>query len=291
MKTNDRADVYQIVTDRIIALLESGVVPWQKPWSAARAPKNLASGKNYRGVNVWMLGCAGFTSPYFVSYKQAQDLGGQVRKGEKSQIAVFWKMLDKKGEDGAQPGEVSSKDRQVPMLRYYHVFNVTQCDGLEYPAPEIRLPDFNPIAEAERLANAFPLPPQLTSNEQRAFYSRSEDRVNMPDKRTFETEEAYYGTLFHELTHATGHESRIGRLQDSKSGFRSTSYAKEELIAEMGASFMSALAGIEGRTIDNSAAYINSWLGRLKDDRKLVVTAAAAAQKAVDYMTGNSVSV
>lgn len=231
---NERGDVYQIVTDRIIALLEAGVVPWHKPWRGGHAPANLVSGKEYRGVNVWMLGASGFSSPYWLSYKQAQEMGGNVRKGEKSSIAVFWKMLQV--EDKAE-----AKGKLVP---------------------------------------------ELTHLAQRACYCRASDTVNMPDRRTFDSEPEYYSTLFHELTHATGHESRLGRLQNSVSGFGSTSYAKEELVAEMGASFLSARAGIELRTIDNFAAYIASWLGRLKDDRKLVVHAAAAAQKAVDFIGG-----
>jgi len=280
-----KIDVYQIVTDRIIGMLESGVVPWHKPWATSDAPPtNLVSKKPYRGLNVWLLGCAGYASPYWVSYKQATELGGQVRKGEKSSLVVFWTQFET--ED-----KVTKEKKKIPMLRYYNVFNVQQCDGIDYPKPEeAKRIDFNPIEEAEKLVVNMQKKPVITHNEQQAYYSRAEDKVNMPIKESFDKVENYYSVLFHELTHATGHESRLGRLQNSTSGFGSTSYAKEELVAEMGASYLCATAGIVDRTIDNSSAYIASWLKKLKDDKKLVVSAAGQAQKAVDFILGVSFS-
>lgn len=280
-----RNDVYQIVTDRVISLLEAGTVPWRKPWAGgdAQFPKNLVSGKEYRGVNIWLLSCAGFSSPYWVSYKQAQARGGTVRKGEKSSIAVFWKRLE-------TADKATGEKKTIPMLRYYRVFNVEQCEGVEYPKPEAREVTFDPIAAAESIVAAMPGPPEITHNEARAYYQRSNDRVNMPKRETFDKGEEYYSTLFHELIHATGHESRLGRLQNDKSNFGSSSYAKEELLAEMGASYLNAQAGIVETVIDNSAAYIASWLGRLKEDRKLVVSAAAAAQRASDWILGKTYS-
>lgn len=284
MKTNEssdeKIDVYQIVTNRIIELLEAGVVPWHKPWAAgAEEPINLVSKKAYRGVNVWLLASAGFGSPYWVSYKQAQELGGQVRKGESSTLVVFWKQL--KGKDKA-----TGEDKVIPVLRYYRVFNVEQCDGLTYPMPEPRNADFNPLAECTRIVEGYKLGPIIEHKSQRACYSRQSDVVNMPVPESFDSSAEYYSTLFHELTHSTGHESRLGRLQNSVSGFGSTSYAKEELIAEMGAAFLSAVAGIGMRVMDNSATYIQSWLMHLKNDKKLVVGAAAAAQKSSELILG-----
>jgi antirestriction protein ArdC len=277
-----RNDVYQIVTDRVISLLEAGTVPWRKAWAGGdEFPKNLASGKAYRGVNVWLLSCAGYGSPYWLSYKQAQARGGSVRKGEKSSIAVFWKRLE-------TTDKATGEAKTIPMLRYYRVFNVEQCDGVEYPKPEAREVTFNPIAAAESIVESMPARPEITHNEQRAYYQRSSDKVNMPKRDTFNAETEYYSTLFHELIHATGHESRLGRLQNDKSNFGSSSYAKEELLAEMGASYLNATAGIVESTIENSAAYIASWLKRLHDDRKLVVTAAAAAQRASDFILGKT---
>lgn len=281
----NRGDVYQIVTDRVITLLEAGTVPWRKPWVGgdAQFPVNLASGKRYRGINVWMLGMAGYSSPYWVSYKQCQARGGQVRKGEKSSIATFWKRLELDDKENA------GKKRFVPMLRYYNVFNVSQCDGLEYPKPAaVAVSEFEAIAAAEAIVAAMPSRPEITHKEARAYYQRATDRVNMPAKESFSKPAEYYSTLFHELTHATGHESRLARLANDNAQFGSSTYAKEELLAEMGASYLNATAGILHGVIDNSAAYIASWLEKLRNDRKLVVSAAAAAQRATDYILGKS---
>lgn len=275
----EKSDVYQIVTDRVIELLEAGTVPWNKPWvgGAAQVPKNLASGKPYKGINLWLLGCASYSSPYWVTYKQAQERGGQVKKGEKSSLVTFWKMFE---------AEKDGQKKKIPMLRYYCVFNVEQCDGLDYPKENLPVREFNAIEQCENIVAAMPKQPILTHNEQRAYYRRSEDKVNMPKKETFDKPENYYSTLFHELTHATGHESRLGRLQDAVSNFGDSNYAKEELIAEMGASFLCNTAGIMERTIDNSASYINSWLKALKNDRKLVISAASKAQQAAEFILG-----
>lgn len=282
MKTKterENVDVYQIVTDRIIELLEKGTVPWQKPWVGGdfQAPKNLTSGKAYRGVNVLLLGCSGFSSPYWVSYKQAQDRGGQVRKGESSSLVTFWKMFEK-----VESGE----KKVIPMLRYYRVFNVEQCDGIDYPKEEAREITFNPIEEAERIVSMMPKVPTITHSEQSAFYERGGDRVNMPKKETFSKSEEYYSVLFHELTHSTGHENRLGRLQNSFSRFGDSNYAKEELIAEIGASYLCNSAGIFDRTMDNSASYIQAWISKLKNDRKLIVGASSKAQEAVEFILG-----
>jgi antirestriction protein ArdC len=282
MKTErENVDVYQIVTDRVVELLEAGTVPWNKPWvgGANQTPKNLASGKPYRGINLWLLGCASYSSPYWVSYKQAQERGGQVKKGEKSSLVTFWKMFE---------SEKDGEKKTIPMLRYYRVFNVQQCDGLEYPKEELPTREFNTIEECERIVSGMPKAPVLTHEEQRAYYQRNADKVNMPKKETFDTAENYYATLFHELTHSTGHESRLGRMQEKFSHFGDTTYAKEELIAEMGASFLCNVAGIMDRTIDNSASYINSWLKALKNDRKLVVSASSKAQEAAEFILGKT---
>jgi len=282
--SKEKMDVYEIVTDRIIDLLEQGVVPWHKPWAGGsnQIPSNLVSKKAYRGVNVWLLSCAGYSSPYWVSYKQATELGGQVRKGEKSTLVVYWKMFE-------NIDKATGEKKTIPMLRYYNVFNVSQCDGIKTPeSDEIVKIDFDPIDEAEKIVNNMQKKPRITHNDQRAYYDRSNDYVNMPNKETFDKVESYYSVLFHELTHATGHEDRLGRLQKDVSRFGDSSYAKEELVAEMGASFLCATSGIIERTLDNSAAYIASWLKALKNDKKLVVSAAGKAHAACDYILGVS---
>jgi antirestriction protein ArdC len=198
---------------------------------------------------------------------------------------VFWKWLDVDA-----TGEATGK-RSVPMLRYYSVFNVAQCDGVTAPAIEGTDRAHSPIETAEQIVAAMPKRPEIRHGLDRAFYSPAVDSVGMPSPERFETPENYYSVLFHELTHSTGHESRLNRKGVSGSesaGFGSQSYSKEELVAEMGAAFLCGRAGIVERTIDNSAAYVASWLERLKDDARLIVLAAAQAQKAADFILGAS---
>jgi len=204
---------------------------------------------------------------------------GRIRAGEKSSIAVFWKQYEVEDKE-------TGEKKTVPILRYYCVFNVEQCESIDYPKPEPRTPNFNPIEACERIVSEMPNPPTMQHLEARAFYRRASDMVNLPARESFDNEPEYYSTAFHELTHATGHETRLGRMQHSESNFATGSYAKEELIAEMGAAFLCGRAGIENKTIDNSAAYVAGWLERLKNDRKLVVQAASAAHKAADYILG-----
>jgi antirestriction protein ArdC len=286
-----KTSVYSIITDRIVSLLEKGVVPWQKPWASSTSnlmPRNFVSKKPYRGVNVFLLHAMAFESPFWVSYKQAQELGGQVRKGEKSCPVVFWKWLDVEGQTPEPEGQ---NRHRVPMLRYYSVFNVAQCDGIELPSLPGTTRTHNPIESAEQIKTKMLKPPEIRHGNTRACYSPLFDRVEMPKPEAFRTGQEYYSVLFHELTHSTGYESRLNRKGVAKSdgewsSFGSTPYAKEELVAEMGAAFLCGHAGIVERTIDNSAAYIGNWLERLKDDKQLVVSAAAQAQKASDFILG-----
>ena len=281
-------DVYEIITDRIIEKLEAGTIPWHKPWSGGDGiPKNLITKKEYRGINVFMLGVSGWGSSYWLSYKQAQELGGCVKKGEKGTPVVFWKWLTSKKED-------ESDEKNFPMLRYYTVFNVEQTEGIDekkIPSLAIKYNKIERLEQCEAITANMPKKPMLTFNEQRAYYSPTLDYVNMPKRKTFTSSEEYYSTLFHELTHSTGHASRVNRKgidcpDGSWSSFGSVPYAKEELVAEMGASFLCGICQVENKTIDNSAAYIKSWLRKLKDDKKMVIMAAAQAQKAVDFILG-----
>jgi antirestriction protein ArdC len=275
--------VYQVITDRVIALLQQGTVPWQKPWQGAElAPQNLVSRKPYRGVNVFLLHAMSYTSPYWFTFKQAQELGGHVRKGEKACPVVFWKWLDVERDGQAE---------RVPFLRYYSVFNVAQCEGIDAHIPSATGPkhEHSPVETAERIVQGMPKRPLIKDGQAQAFYSPTHDFVGMPSPEQFRSGEGYYSVLFHELTHSTGHESRLSRKGVSGadgqwSAFGSNPYAKEELVAEMGAAFLCGQAGIVERTIENSASYIANWLSKLKDDCKLVVQAAAQAQKAADFI-------
>ena len=278
-----KTTVYQIVTDRIMSLLEQGQIPWHKPWASSdQLPKNLASGKEYRGVNVWLLHAAGYAEPYWLSFKQARDRGGHVRKGEKAHIAVFWKMLDVPDRD--RDGNETVK--QVPMLRYYNVFNVEQCEGIEYPHT-IKKHVHEPVTACESIINNMPNRPDIKHAGGKAYYSPMLDRVVLPPEELFQTAQGCYATAFHELTHSTGHPARLDRYGINKAhAFGSKDYSKEELCAEMGAAYLCGHCGISPATIENSAAYLQSWLKALKNDNRLVVYAAAQAQKAADFILG-----
>jgi antirestriction protein ArdC len=276
-------NVYEIITEQIMEKLRQGDIPWHRPWAGGEPPKNLASKRPYSGINVWLLASTHYASPYWVSYKQAQDLGGNVRAGEHSTMVVFWKQLEVKDKE---TGEMET----VPMLRYYRVFNVAQCDGLESKIPQHeKRPDFQPISECERIVDGMPNKPAINTGEPRAFYHTRLDYVNMPDKQTFDNEQGFYSVLFHELTHSTGHTSRLGRKTVTEAThFGSPSYSREELVAEMGAAYLCGISSIMNKTIDNSAAYIQGWLKHLASDPKAVVLAAAQAQRAADYILGKA---
>ena len=286
MKTDNptnakRASVYDQITERIVAMLEKGTVPWRKPWQAqARFPRNLVSGKPYRGINVFLLHAMQYESPFFLTYHQAQELGGNVRKGEKSCPVVFWKQLEVEDKE-------THEVEKIPMGRFYFVFNVSQCDGLkDISAPVVETPLSAPTKPEEIIA-FMPQRPEIKYGMRKAFYSPAEDIIAMPDRERFENEAGFFSTLYHEAIHSTGHKSRLNRptLTESE-GFGSNPYCKEELIAEMGAAFLCGQAEIEAATLENSAAYIQNWLEQLKNDKKLIVQAAAQGQKAADFILG-----
>lgn len=271
--------VYEIITNRVIELLEQGTVPWRRPWGGPDgAPRNLNSGKAYRGVNVFVLSAAGYESPYWVSFKQARQRGGHVRKGEKGMPCVFWNWLEKEDRD-------SGKEVKIPFLRYYTVFNVEQCDNVDYPKAVPVSPTFEPIEACEAIVSGMPARPPIKHGGARACYRPTTDQVCMPEPTLFEPREAYYATLFHELVHSTGHQRRLARKEIMEPiRFGSSPYSREELIAEMGGTYLCGHAGIEGKVIENSAAYIDHWLKTLRGDTRMVVSAGSQAQKAADYI-------
>jgi antirestriction protein ArdC len=324
-------DVYQKITDQIVAQLNKGNIPWQKTWNSAdEAPRNFVTKKPYRGINIFLLGMSPFSSPYWMTYKQAAEAAykawlrrnglkdsmsnvkayqklkpasligddtfdpakhkGGVRKGEKSTPIVFWKIL--KFADATAP----KGEKTVPLLRYYNVFNVEQMDGLDLPERETVEPDYCHLPahkrgdgcwRAEDILAGTPNPPSLAHGGNSAHYVPSEDHIQMPPKNTFFSDENYYATRFHELVHATGHKTRLNRPDLMKSdGFGTATYSQEELVAEMGAAMLCGVARIDGKVIDNQAAYIKGWLKRLQDDPKLIVSAAGQAQRAADYVLG-----
>ncbi len=276
-------DVYQLITEKIIAELETGTVPWRKPWQS-EAPTNLKSGKPYRGVNVFLLATAPFGSPYWATFRQTTELGGSVRAGEKGRPVVFWTWYEKNGT--ADP--TGGRDKRVPVLRYYTVFNVEQCDGLEVPARANNQTPFTPIEQAESIVAGMPDPPRREEGCA-AYYTPATDTVTLPAPETFSPPEEYYATLLHELGHATGHPRRLDRASLTEGhAFGTHGYSREELVAEMTAAFLCGHAGIDPVTLPNASAYVAGWLKVLRGDSRMVVQAAAAAQKAADHILGRT---
>lgn len=285
--------VYEIITDKIIEQLEKGVVPWRQEWSTyGGLPKNGISNKEYSGINPFLLLERKYNNPNWFSFMQVGEAGGRVKKGEKGTMIIFWRKYQKKPDMDNRPVDENGAPlmcdddfKESLVLRYYYVFNACQCEGLpeKYSKNE---KIFNPIEEAEWIVKGYQKAPGIIHEEQRAFYRPSTDVVNMPHPESFSSEIAYYQTLFHELTHSTGHESRLNRLSKDAS-FGNAEYSKEELVAEMGASFLSGHAGIFDKPVmENAAAYIQGWLRALKNDKAIVITAAAQAQKASDMIIG-----
>lgn len=288
MKKKAKKSVYEIATEKIIALLEEGTNPWQKPWTSigGMPPMNYATKHPYRGINFFILSIL-YEDPYFLTWNQIKKMGGSVRKGAKSEMVFFWSWIEL-NKDGkkCKPGE--KVDKKIPFLRYYRVFNAPDIEGIEFEYPDQpELKDHQKIAKCEAIV-ADTNATIISKDKSGAYYSPLRDHINMPEIGQFNSPEQYYSTLFHELTHWTGHESRLNRLRrDGKiAAFGDTEYSKEELVAEMGASFLCFHTGIENKTINNSAAYLKAWIDVLKGDSKLVVQAAAAAQKAVDLILG-----
>jgi antirestriction protein ArdC len=278
--------VYEKITDIIIEKLEQGVVPWHKPWNSYGAPINLVSKRSYRGINVFLLMALDYEFPYYLSFKQAKQLGGTIKRGEKAHVVVFYKWLEAQDEQGNTIIKDDGQPKIIPMLRYYNIFNIEQCAYLDPKyIPEFEQHDFQPIEQAESVVQAMPLKPEIQFSKGSACYIPNKDLVMMPSQQAFKSNEELYSTLFHELTHSTGHVSRLCRPGVTDiAAFGSNKYSKEELIAEMGATFLCAEVGIANQTINNSAAYINSWLNKLRNDKRLVLIAAGAAQKACDYI-------
>lgn len=273
-------DIQEKVTAQIIAALESGTAPWRRPWKGAAGPHNVVSGKTYQGINWFLLSMLGGGG--FLTYKQAQSLGGNVRKGEKGAPIVFWNFAEKTKPDGTVG--------RFAFLRSYTVFSVAQCDGLQLPAAEAEgetLP-FVPIERAE--ATIASTGARISHGGDRAYYRPSTDSIQMPEKADFHAPEEYYSTAFHELAHWTGHQSRLARKGiEEVAPFGSTTYSKEELIAEMGAAFLCAEHGINS-TLENSAAYLQGWIKALKGDSSLAISAAGAASKAANFILGRTTS-
>jgi len=285
-------DHYQEVTGRIVAALEAGTPPWRRPWDPDKAggpamPRNAATGQRYRGINVLTLGMSALAfesgDPRWATYKQAEDGGWQVRRGERGTTRFFFKRLelrDDKG-DGAGPEGDEEAVRRIPLLRAFTLFHASQIDGIpDYIPPTIaEAPWRAPEAAEIILANSGAV---VRIGGERAFYSPATDHVQMPPQSAFATAEGFCGTLVHELGHWTGAESRLNR--DLRNHFGSHDYAREELRAEIGQMMVCAELGIADCDFSNNAAYVASWLEKLRSDRKEIFRAAADAQRIADYL-------
>ncbi|MED1205609.1 ArdC family protein [Heyndrickxia acidicola] len=267
-------NIYEMVTNQIIEKLEQGIIPWRKPWVNGGAV-SWKTQKPYRGINTMLL-----MEGEYATFKQIKETGGEVKKGEKGNIVVFWKWIEKENESG--------KIEKIPFLRYYKVFEInSQCEGLE-SKKKAKTFEHDPIQKCEEIYKGYINSPSYSFYPQGAWYKPSEDHINVPPMKDFMKAEEFYSTLFHEMVHSTGHKGRLNRdgITSATAHFGSEDYSKEELVAEMGSSMLCGVAGIQQRTIENSAAYIKSWLRALEDDKTLLVKAGAQAQKATDYILG-----
>lgn len=288
-------DMYQVVTDRIIEQLEKGVMPWRKTWSSYGLAKNYVSGKAYKGINMLMMNFfSPHSIPYYLTFKQAKELGGHVKKGSKAQQVIYFNMIFK-DENGNKVSKEAAENREdvkvMKFLKYFNVFNVEDIVGIDFEFEDLRLLPNERIERCEKIIQGFPSPPDYVEKDKgRAYYHPLEDFINMPPIEQHDSAEFYYSTYFHELIHSTGHAKRLGREEVvTPNRFGSIPYSEEELVAELGASFLRKIADIDSDPIfQNSASYINGWLSKLKDDKKLVFKASAEAQKAVDYILGDN---
>lgn len=278
-----KANVYDMVTNRIIAELEKGKIPWQKPWTGVRdGAYNRITKRPYSLLNQMLLQHNG----EYATFKQWQDLGGHIRKGEKSEIVVFWKIFESKETD-PDTGEIEVK--KIPLLRYYNVFHISQVDDVEPLAPEQLNDEVEPIEAGDKIITDYITREHLNFIEcksNKAYYSPTSDTVVVPLKEQYSMINEYYSTTFHELTHSTGHQTRLNRLQTGAiASFGSENYSKEELVAEIGSATLMSIAGIETpRTFRNSTAYIQNWLQVLRNDNKFIVSASSKTEKAVNYI-------
>jgi antirestriction protein ArdC len=270
-----------MITDRIIEQLDKNVVAWRKSWTGG-VPVNYITQKPYQGINLLLLPYGG----EWLSYKQAQEAGGSVRKGEKSSIIVFYKLLEKTTADNGE----NEKTETIPLIRYSNVFHINQCENIKTKIKPIELNDINPIDEAENVLNNYiarsGVEYKTVVNSNEAFYRPSADQIIMPDIRQFNISEEYYSTAFHEAAHSTGHKSRLDRISKDAS-FGSKNYSKEELVAEISSAMVLNFLGVEiPQTFENSIAYIDGWRKKLKEDNKIILTASSLAQKATNLILG-----
>ena len=284
------ANVYEMITDKFIKMMESGIIPWERPWSGVAGIDggafNRVSKKSYSLLNQCLLSKPG----EWASFKQWSNIGGKIKKGEKSEFVVFWKIsVGERERVDKETGDVVKEKVTIPILRYLPVFHISQVEGVE-PLDKAELKETNPIEAAEKIKNDYSVREKIRIEEEttnKAYYSPMMDYIHVPQIRQYKNANDFYATLFHEMVHSTGHWTRLDRFEKGTklAPFGSADYSKEELVAEMGSAFLLNHVGIETEKTDrNSAAYIQSWLRVLKNDNRFVVSAAGKAQKAVEFI-------
>lgn len=283
--------ICEMVADRVLAELEKGAVPWKKPWFGSDRFVSHTTGKRYSLLNSILLEKPG----EYATFKQVQAEGGKVKKGAKSKFVVFWQMVKKEEED--ENGE--KKVKTVPVLRYYNVFNLNDCEGVKkkYLTEDDTRFVHDVVKDAEDVIAGYcaanpTLKIERTEVSGRAFYRPCDDLIVVPMKEQFKKIEEFYSTLFHEMTHSTGHWSRLGRFKENgvTAAFGGEDYGKEELVAELGAAALCGKCGVESDdSFRNSAAYLDGWTKAIKGDPTLIVAAAGKADKAVEFILGEAV--
>lgn len=286
-------DIRQTITNRIISIMEKGTQEWRKTWTTAArtgVPTNASTGQQYRGINVLILWAEaqeqGYKSGKWLTYRQAAALGGQVRKGEKATACVYFEMIAKNGKEITTQPTIQDDDQPgfFPMIKSFCVFNVDQIDNLPTSVTAQKAPEdkaFDPIPAAEIFIKN--VGADIRHGGDRAAFSPSGNYIVMPQKEVFKCPENYYATALHELTHWTGHESRLNRTFGKR--FGDQAYALEELVAELGSAFLAGKFGFVDATIENHASYLSNWIEVLKTDKAAIFAAAGAAGKAFDFLT------
>ena len=280
-------DIYEVVTQKFIDSLEKGNIPWKRPYSGrtidnANLPYNFISKKHYKGINIMLLEMLPYSCKAYATFNQIKKLGGNVKTGEHGSMIVFWKFIEVKNKDEEKKDK---KKKTIPFLKYFTVFNLEQTEGIEIPTVEI---------EEENEIESIDIAEEIIINSNTAnmlftgsapSYSPALDIINLPKKEQFNSTEERYSTIFHEMVHSTGHESRLNREGISNfNGFGTETYSKEELVAEIGSSFLNHHCGFGDHEQENSEAYIKGWIKKLKDHKNLIISASGKAQKTTDYI-------
>ncbi len=267
--------IYEMITNQIIEKLEQGVVPWHDTENIGKAV-NWKTQKAYRGSNAFLI-----PDGEYVTRKQLAEAGGKLIKGEKYTPVIFWKLHTIEDQE-------SGKEKSIPIIRFYQVYNIHQCTGIESKRGNQECADDDSIQLAEELIEKYSDMPKIVEDIDRTYYDPETDTIHIPSASRFAEIEQYYVHLFHELAHSTGHHKRLDRkgITDELVAYGDESYSREELIAELATAMLCGLCGMSNATIDTSATYIDEWIKKLKEDPKLIATAGAQAQKVCDYIQG-----